>query len=99
MEIESIPLEVPEDEPQEKYRNLIVNHQGKKDITVSYCYSDPGFENIYDRNFRWDKICQLFKASVAESTKNDYVKLFQNDFSTTDIYSSTAGIISMMSSA
>lgn len=61
----------------EKYRDKLVNHEGKMELSVETKY------DLYSPKVEWDKILSDFDAQIAKNTKGNMADMMRADFSTT----------------
>lgn len=75
----------------EKYRDKLVNHEGKMELSVETKY------DLYSPKVEWDKILSDFDAQIAKNTKGNIADVMRADFSTTGTTERIASQVMLMS--
>lgn len=75
----------------EKYRDKLVNHEGKMELSVETKY------DLYSPKVEWDKILSDFDAQIAQNTKGNIADVMRADFSTTGTTERIASQVMLMS--
>ena len=77
----------------ERFRSLLVNHQGKKLLKVRINRDD----DVHSPSFDWEEVLDGFDKLIAENTKGDIADVMRADFSTTGKTERIASQITLMS--
>lgn len=72
------------DDNAEKFRDKIVSHEGKKELTVIWDYTNTNIEfNVLSKKFRWDAFTEKFSELISKNVKGELANTMINNFSTT----------------
>lgn len=80
----------------ERLRNLFVDHQGQKILSVFF--DDPDPDNYKKKDFKWDYFTSEFSKKISENTKAEVKKVIESNFSTSGLIEKAAAEITLMRS-
>ncbi len=82
----------------EKLRSKIVIFEGKQDIIVLYDETNPAFQNMRSKTFRWDIILNKFSEGIKSKTINGIGELIECNFTTSKMLEKVASLTTLMHS-
>lgn len=82
----------------EKLRKKLVSFDSKMDLAVIYNETNPSFQDIRSKSFRWDAIMEGFSLMINKHTLENIADLVECNFSTTGPIAKIASQIALMNS-